>query len=230
EWIAKELDIKVNDRLTFNVAGTKVSARVSNLRKVDWDSFKVNFYVIASPGLLETMPASFVTSFYLGSSQEKLLNDLVRAFPNVSVIDVAAIMTRFRAMTEQVAKAVQFVFMFTVLAGLVVLYAAIGTTLDERIFESAIMRTIGARRRQLQIAQLAEFSALGLASGLLGGIGATVLAYAMSEKVLNLPFTFNPWIILLGAVGGTVGISLAGMLGMRGTLNRPPLEVIRALS
>ena len=230
QWIAKELNIKVNDVLTFNVAGTKVSARVSNLRKVDWDSFKVNFYVIASPGLLETMPTSFVTSFYLRSNQEKILNDLVRAFPNVSVIDVAAIMTRFRAMTEQVAKAVQFVFLFTVLAGLVVLYAAIGATLDERIYESAIMRTVGARRRQLQVAQLAEFSALGLASGLLGGIGASVLAYALSEKVLNLPFTFNPWIILLGVLGGAIGVSIAGMLGIRGTLDRPPLEVIRALS
>ncbi len=230
EWIAKELNIKVNDQLTFNVAGTKVSAKVSNLRKVDWDSFKVNFYVIASPGLLETMPTSFVTSFYLSSSQEKLLNDLVRAFPNLSVIDVAAIMTRFRTMTEQVAKAVQFVFLFTVLAGLVVLYAAIGTTLDERIYESAIMRTVGARRRQLQIAQLAEFSALGLASGLLGGIGASALAYALSEKVLSLPYTFNPWIILLGVLGGTIGVSIAGMLGMRGTLEKPPLEVIRALS
>lgn len=230
EWIAKELNIKVGDQLTFNVAGAKVSARVSNLRKVDWDSFKVNFYVIASPGLLETMPTSFVTSFYLGSNQEQLLNDLVRAFPNLSVIDVAAIMTRFRTMTEQVAKAVQFVFLFTVLAGLVVLYAAIGTTLDERIYESAIMRTVGARRRQLQIAQMAEFSALGLASGLLGGIGASVLAYALSEKVLSLPYTFNPWIILLGVLGGTIGVSIAGMLGMRGTLERPPLEVIRSLS
>jgi putative ABC transport system permease protein len=230
EWIAKELDIKVNDQLTFNVAGTKISARVSSLRKVDWDSFKVNFYVIASPGLLETMPTSFVTSFYLTTSQEKILNDLVRAFPNVSVIDVAAIMTRFRAMTEQVAKAVQFVSLFTVLAGLVVLYAAIGTTLDERIYESAIMRTVGARRRQLQIAQLAEFSALGLASGLLGGIGASALSFALSEKVLNLPYTFNPWIVLLGVVGGTIGVSIAGMLGMRGTIDRPPLEVIRSLS
>jgi putative ABC transport system permease protein len=230
EWIAQELGIKVNDRLTFNVAGTQVSARVSNLRKVDWDSFKVNFYVIASPGSLEAMPTSFVTSFYLNTRQEKILNDLVRAFPNVSVIDVAAIMTRFRAMTEQVAKAIQFVFLFTVLAGLVVLYAAIGTTLDERIYESAIMRTVGARRRQLQISQLAEFSALGLASGLLGGVGASALAYTLSEKVLNLPFTFNPWIVLLGVVAGTIGVSFAGMLGMRGTLDRPPLEVIRSLS
>jgi putative ABC transport system permease protein len=92
------------------------------------------------------------------------------------------------------------------------------------------MRTVGARRRQLQIAQLAEFSALGLASGLLGGIGASALAYALSEKVLSLPYTFNPWIILLGVLGGTIGVSVAGMLGMRGTLDRPPLEVIRALS
>ena len=230
EWIAKELDIKPGDVLTFNVAGTPISARVSNIRKVDWDSFKVNFYVIATPGLLESMPTSFVTSFYLEAKQEKILNDLVRTFPNLSVIDVAAIMTRFRAMTDQVSKAVQLVFLFTVLAGLVVLYAAISTTLDERIFESAIMRTVGASRRHLLTAQLAEFSALGFASGLLGSLGACALAYALSRYLLHVPFTFNPTIILLGIAAGAVGVSIAGMLGMRGTLDRPPLDVIRALS
>ncbi len=230
EWIAKELNIKPDDVLTFNVAGAPVSARVSNIRKVDWDSFKVNFYVIATPGLLESMPTSFITSFYLDATQEKILNDLVRAFPNLSVIDVAAIMTRFRAMTDQVSKAVQFVFLFTVLAGLIVLYAAISTTLDERIFESAIMRTVGASRRHLITAQLAEFSALGFASGLLGGLGASALAYALGRHVLHVPFTFNPSVIVLGIVAGTVGVSIAGMLGMRGTLDRPPLDVIRALS
>ena len=230
EWIAKELNIKPDDVLTFNVAGTPISARVSNIRKVDWDSFKVNFYVIATPGLLESMPTSFVTSFYLDAKQEKILNDLVRTFPNLSVIDVAAIMTRFRAMTDQVSKAVQLVFLFTVLAGLVVLYAAISTTLDERIFESAIMRTVGASRRHLLTAQLAEFSALGFASGLLGSLGACALAYALSRYLLHVPFTFNPTIILLGIAAGAVGVSIAGMLGMRGTLDRPPLDVIRALS
>ena len=230
EWIAKELNINPGDRLTFDIAGTPISARVSNIRKVDWDSFKVNFYVIASPGLLDAMPTSFVTSFYLAAPQEKILNDLVRTFPNLSVIDVAAIMTRFRTMTDQVSKAVQFVFLFTVFAGLIVLYAAISTTLDERIFESAIMRTVGASRRHLVTAQLAEFSALGFAAGLLGGIGASALAYALSRHVLHVPFTFNPSIILLGVVAGTVGVSIAGMLGIRGTLDRPPLEVIRALS
>lgn len=230
EWIAKELNIKVGDVLKFNVAGNAVSARVSNIRKVDWDSFKVNFYVIASPGLLEAQPASYVTSFYLEKNQEKLLNDLVRTFPNLSVIDVAAIMTRFRTMTEQVSKAVQFVFLFTLLAGLIVLYSAIGTTLDERIFESAIMRTVGASRRHLIMTQLAEFSTLGFAAGLLGGTGACALGYGLSEYVLNLPYTFNPWIILLGIVSGTLGVAVAGMLGMRGVIDRPPLNVIRSLS
>ena len=230
EWIATELNIKLGDLLTFNVAGTPLSARVSNIRKVDWDSFKVNFYVIATPGLLESMPTSFVTSFYLAATQEKILNDLVRSFPNLSVIDVAAIMTRFRAMTDQVSKAVQFVFLFTVLAGLVVLYAAISTTLDERIYESAIMRTVGASRRHLVTAQLAEFSALGFAAGLLGSLGASALAFALSRYVLQVPFTFNPSITLLGVVCGTVGVSIAGMIGMRGILDRPPLDVIRALS
>ena len=110
------------------------------------------------------------------------------------------------------------------------LYAAIGTTLDERIFESAIMRTVGAQRHQLLLAQLAEFSALGLASGLLGALGALGLGYALSAQVLNLPFTFNPWIVLWGVLGGTLGVSIAGMIGIRGTMSQPPLEVIRRLA
>ena len=230
EWIARELSIRVGDILSFDVAGTRVAAKVSNIRKVDWDSFRVNFYVIASPGLLEPMPTSYVTGFYLKPTQEQALNDLVRAFTNVTVIDVAAIMTRFRSMTEQVAQAVQYVFLFTVLAGLMVLFAAIGTTLDERVFESAIMRTVGARRKQLWLAQLAEFSALGLASGLFGAIGALGLGYALSVHVLNVPFTFNLWIVIWGIVGGVLGVSAAGMIGVRSAMNRPPLQVIRGLT
>ncbi|MEO6023000.1 MAG: FtsX-like permease family protein [Burkholderiales bacterium] len=230
EWIAHELNIRVGDSLSFDIAGTRVVAKVSNIRKVDWDSFRVNFYVIASPGLLETMPTSYITGFYLKPTQETALNDLIRAFPNLTVIDVAAIMARFRVMTEQVAQAVQFVFLFTVLAGLSVLYAAIGATLDERIFESAIMRTVGAQRHQLLLAQLAEFSALGLASGLLGALGALGLGHALSANVLNLPFTFNPWIVLWGVLGGTLGVSVAGMIGIRGAMSQPPLEVIRRLA
>ena len=230
EWIANELNIKLNDRLIFNVAGTDIAATVSNIRKVDWDSFKVNFYVIATPGLLESMPTSFVTGFFLDGGQETALNDMVRKFPNLSVIDVAAIMARFRQMTEQVARAVQFVFLFSVLAGLAVLYSSIGASLDERMFESAIMRTVGGSRRQLMAIHLAEFGALGFAAGLLGALGACAMAYALSNYLLHLPFTFNPWIILLGVTAGTVGVGSAGMIGMRRVIDRPPLDVIRAVA
>ena len=133
-------------------------------------------------------------------------------------------------MIDQVAKAVQFVFLFTLAAGLVVLYAAIASTRDEREFEAAIMRTLGAARRQIAAIQLTEFALMGGLAGLLAAGGATALGYALAIKVLNVPYLGNPWIWLIGAAGGAAGIALAGMLGTRRVLGVPPLESLRRIA
>jgi putative ABC transport system permease protein len=227
EWIAQQLGVHIGDKVYFDVAGTSLGATVTSVRKVDWDSFKVNFYLIASPGALQGLPTSYLTSFYLPPGREGVLNALIRSFPNLTVIDVAQIMARFRAMTEQVAHAVQFVFVFTLGAGLIVLYAAINATQDERMFESAVMRAVGASRRQLMLTHLAEFGALGLAAGVLGAAGASAISFALSVKVFSFAYHFNPWILAWGALGGLFGVACAGLLGMRGTLTRAPLEIMR---
>ncbi|MDP1683446.1 MAG: ABC transporter permease, partial [Burkholderiales bacterium] len=148
QGIAETLGIKLQDRLTYEIAGTRVSGRVTSLRKVDWDSMRVNFFVISPPALLQAQPATYITSFHLPTGREAVLNDLVRQFPNFTVIDVAAIMSDVRAIMERVSEAVTFVFLFTLLAGLVVLYAAVMATRDERLYEAAVMRTLGARTKQ----------------------------------------------------------------------------------
>jgi putative ABC transport system permease protein len=230
DGLAKILGIKLGDQLTYEIAGTPISGRVSSLRKVDWDSMRVNFFVIAPSALLQAQPATYITSFHLPPGQEETLNRLLRQFPNFTVIDVAAILRDVRAIMTRVSDAVTFVFLFTLLAGLVVLYAAVAATRDERLYEAAIMRTLGARSKQLAGAQLIEFATLGMISGVLAATGASVTAFLLTQHVLHLPFTFNPWVWIAGVLGGMLGITLAGLVATRSVLRVPPLGVLRALS
>ncbi len=230
EGIAKSLNIKVGDVLTYDVAGSRFTAKVTSLRKVEWDSFRANFFVIANRGVLDNYPASYITSFHLAPGNEALVTQLVRQYPNLSVIDLTAIMNQVKAITDQVANAVSFVFLFALAAGLVVLYAAIATTQDERVFDAAVMRTLGASRRQMVVLQLAEFLAIGLLSGLIASVGAMSLAAVLSDRVLSVPYTINWWIPVIGIVGGGLGIAVAGLLGTRKAVDSPPLATIRGLA
>ena len=169
-------------------------------------------------------------SFHLPRGNEQTVNGLVARFPNLSVIDVTAIMDQVRTIADQVANAVSFVFMFALAAGLVVLYAAIATTQDERVFDAAVMRTLGASRRQMVVVQLAEFLAIGIAAGLIASIGAMSLAAVLSAKVINIAYVINWWIPLIGVLGGGLGVAIAGLLGTRRAVDLPPLATLRALT
>ncbi len=230
EGIAKTLAIRIGDTMTWDVAGSRFSAKVTSLRKVEWDSFKANFFVIASPGVLEAYPASWITSFHLGAGREEVVNRLVERFPNVSVIDLTAIMDQVKRISDQVSRAVEFVFLFAIAAGLVVLFAAITSTQDERIFEGAVMRTLGASRRQMVLTQLSEFLAIGLLSGLVAAAGAVGLAMVLSERVLGVPYEFNWLVPVAGLLAGGVGVAIAGLLGTRKAVDSPPLAAIRAVT
>ncbi|HEX4764074.1 MAG TPA: FtsX-like permease family protein, partial [Usitatibacter sp.] len=230
EGIAKTLAINVGDALTFDVAGSRFTAKVTSIRKVDWDSFKPNFFVIASPPLLRDYPASWITSFHLPPGREDVVTGLVQKFPNVSVIDLSALMAQFQRITDQVSRAVEFVFLFAIAAGLVVLFAAISSTQDERIFEGAILRTLGASRRQLAILQLAEFLAIGLLAGTVAAAGAVALATVLAERVLGIPYEFSPTLPLAGLVVGGLGVAIAGLLGTRRVVSSPPMATIRAVT
>ena len=227
DGIAQTLGLKLGDRLTYDVAGSEFDATISSLRKVEWDTFKANFFVIAPPQLLRGYPVSYMTSLHVPAGQAAVLNQLVRDFPNLVVVDVAQIMAQVQKMMDQVAGAVEFVFLFTLAAGLVVLYAAIASTRDERAFEAAVMRTLGASRRQIAAAQFAEFAFMGALAGLLAAAGASVLGYALAVKVLNVPYLGNPWIWLIGVAAGSAGVAIAGMLGTRRVLATPPIRVLR---
>ena len=227
EGIAKTLGIALGDRLTYNVAGQEFTGVVTSLRKVEWDSFRVNFFVIAAPGTLEQYPASYITSFYLPDDRQPLLSALIKSFPNLTIIDVAAIMTQVRGIIERVTLAVEYIFLFTLAAGVMVLYAAIQATQHERLHDGAMLRTLGASRWQLLSGVAAEFVVLGFLSGLVAAFAASATGYVLAERLFHLPYHFNPWLWLMGPGLGAVGVGIAGLLGSVPVLRHPPLYTLR---
>jgi len=228
EGIAKTIGVKLGDTVTYDIAGSRLTAKIISLRKVAWDSFRVNFFVVAPPGVLEKFPASYVTSLHLPATRSVLMDELVKRFPNLLVIDVAAILAQVQRMMDQVVKAIEFVFLFSIAAGLLVLFAALGSTHDEREFDAAVMRTLGASARQLRTVQAAEFALIGALAGLLAAVGASAIGYVLAEKVLNLPYAINPWVWLAGLLVGSAGVTVAGLLGTAKVLRTPPMQVFRA--
>jgi putative ABC transport system permease protein len=229
EGIAQTLGVKVGDRLTFDAGGIRISAPVTSTRKVDWDSFRVNFFALFAPGALDGLPTTYIAAFRTPEGDVGWLSGLVQRYPNILSIDVAEILQQVQSIAERVARAVQFVFQFTLAGGLLVLQAAIASTQDERKFDAAIVRTLGASRAQLQGAHAAEFVLLGALSGLLGAAGATAIGWALADRVFNIPFTGNPRVFVYGVAGGALAVLVAGWLGTRETVRAPPLAVLREL-
>ena len=230
EGIAQRLGVKVGDRMTFDAGGIRVSAPVTSLRKVDWDSFRVNFFALFAPGALDRLPTTYIAAFRAPEGDVSWLSGLVKRYPNILSIDVAAILAQVQSIVDHVAQAVEFVFLFTLAGGLLVLQAAIASTQDERKLDAAIVRTLGASRAQLLGAHAAEFLLLGALSGLLGAAGATAIGWALALHVFDIRFTANPWVFAYGIVGGALAVLVAGWIGTRETVREPPLRVLRELA
>jgi putative ABC transport system permease protein len=228
DGLAKTLGLKLGDRLEFVVAGEPVEMQVLGLRKLNWDSMRVNFFVLTPPALLESYPASWITSFYLAPDKTEFVNRLIRDFPNLTVVDVAAIVRQLQAILEQVAQAVQFVFLFTLAAGIIVLYAALASAAEERRFELAVMRALGARREQLRRALLAEFAAIGGLAGLIASLGAIAVGQALAYKAFQFEVAIDYWLPLLAMPAGALLVTAAGWFAALRLLEAPPLEALRA--
>lgn len=225
--LSKTLGLQLNDIVSFDINGNVIDFTLSNLRTVDWDTFNINFFTVVAPGVLEQYPANYVTSIYLNTEQRQQLGQLVAEFPNVTLVDVEAIMQRVRAIMDRVSLAVEFIFLFTLMAGLAVLYAAIQSNQDERRFESAVLRTLGASRKTLMLGLFAEFSLLGALSGLLAGLSATSLAWLLAEIIFKFDYDFDISVILTGVISGIIIVVIAGLLGTRSVLTHPPIQTLR---
>jgi putative ABC transport system permease protein len=230
QGLADTLRLKKGDTLRYEIAGQRLEGAITSLRKLDWDSMRVNFFVITPPGVLDPYPASYITSFHLPPDKAGFVGELAAAYPNLTVIDVAAILRQFQSVMDQLAQAVQFVFAFSLAAGLIVLYAALESTHGEREYEIAVMRALGARNRQLRAALTAEFVALGVIAGVTAGVGAIIISALLGRFVFQFPYQ-PAWLALpVGIACGALGITLAGLAGTRRALRAPTLQSLRALA
>ncbi|MEP6632994.1 MAG: FtsX-like permease family protein [Luteimonas sp.] len=229
ERFAQSLGWKLGDRIAFDIAGQRFEAPITSLRSVEWESFRPNFFVIASPGALDAYPASYITAVGVPTGNTRFTAQLVERFPNLSVIDVDAVLKQVRSTGDQVSKVVQVVFWFSLAAGVLVLLAAISASQDERLLEGGVMRVLGGSRRQLRLAQASEFAAIGLLSGLVAAIAASVLSGVVATRVFDLPWQPN-W--ALAATGGAIGMLaalVAGLFATRRVLDAPPSVTLREL-
>ncbi len=229
EESAVNAGLAIGDVLRFFVAGREIDATIASVRTVNWDSFQPNFFIVLSPGALDGMPTTFISSMRIEKDEQPMLVDLMRKHPSVSVIDLGAILQQVRGIIEKASLAVQAVFIFTLAAGIAVLFAAVQSTIDERRFESAMLRALGARRRTVFAGVMAEFAALGAAAGVLASAGASVLAAVVAVQLFELPYEFNPFIWVAGVGAGIFVVCISGFFAARGAVNAAPVDVLRGV-
>jgi putative ABC transport system permease protein len=227
EGIAKTLGLKLGDKMRFDIAGQIVEAKVTSLRRLEWSSMQVNFFVIISPAAMADMPQTWITAFHLPPGQPGFSNALTRDFPNLTVVDVGSVLRQIQAVLDQVVMAVEFLFAFTLASGLLVLYAALMGSQDERTREAGLLRALGATRKQLAQAQLIEFSLVGALAGLLAATGAATMGWALATFQFNFTWHFDAGVWLTGLLAGAVCAMAGGWLGLRGVLKHPPLQTLR---
>lgn len=224
----ESLGVKVGDTLTFDVAGETFEVTIANFRKVKWDSFQPNFFIVFAPGILEHVTGTYMTSVHFAPGQARSLASLARRFPSVSIFDIEDLLDRVRSVFDKAVLAVQSVFFFTLFAGLTVMMAAVQASRDERRYESAMLRTLGASRATVLKGVLAEFATLGFLSGLLAALGASIGGYFVATRVLEMSYGFDERVWLTGAFGGALLVAFSGWLATRSVINHPPVTTLRA--
>ncbi|MBP9906774.1 MAG: FtsX-like permease family protein [Rhodoferax sp.] len=226
EGIAKTLDLALGDTLTFDVAGVQMASKITSLRKLDWSSMRANFFVMYPVQRLDQLPATYLSAFKAPVTAG-FDNALVRQFPNITLVDLSSTIAQIQRVLDQVIGAVEFLFGFTLVAGLVVLFAAVSATREERAREFAIMRAVGARASLLRQVQRIELIGVGLLAGFLASVVASVVGWALARFVFEFSWSVSLWVPLVGALAGAVLALAAGWWGLRDVLNRPVVQTLR---
>lgn len=226
--IMNTLGLAIGDRLGFDIAGETVEVTAVGARKVAWDSMQVNFFMILSAAALRDRPQTWITAFHLPAARAELTSTLVARYPNVTVFDTTAIVRQVQSILEHVVRAVQFLFAFTLAAGVMVLYAALASTRDERIREAGLMRALGASRSQLRRAQLVELAATGALAGLLAALGAMAVGAVLAAQIFQFDFAARWSTVPLAVLAGAMLSVLAGWMSLRSVIDSPPLATLRA--
>jgi putative ABC transport system permease protein len=227
QGIAERLGWELGDELTWSVGSQRFSAKITSFRKLRWDSMKVNFFVVTPPEVLKGFPASFVAAFRVEPGAEPVLNELTQQFPNVTLVDIAAALRQAQGVIDQLVAAVQFVFLFALGAGLLVLYSALVATEDERRREAAVMRVYGASRAQVTGTQRAEFLAMGVAAGVLATLGAAAIGQILARRVFELDLPPSLGLLVAGPLAGLALLSLNAWISSRKVLRASPALTLR---
>lgn len=226
EDLAKGLNAKIGDELTFVIAGEDYRATITSIRSVNWDTVQPNFFVMFNPESIQGVPVTYLTSFYLPENQQKELIMLAREFPTITLLDLMAIVNQLNEILQQVTLAVEYILALVLIAGLIVLIAGLQATLSDRLRQGAILRVLGAHRKMLFKSQLIEFSLMGGLAGLLAMIGSEFISFILYQFVLNLEWQWHPWLLLLPVIGALL-ISIMGIIGTRRVVSVSPLLVLR---
>lgn len=227
EYARERLGVKIGDRLTLQFGPEQIEFTIDHFREVQWDSFQPNFFLLAPPGVLDHVPAQWLTSFYMPPEQRKILKALVENFPNVTALDLDSAMNQIRDIVNRLVAAVEFMLLFTLAAGLVVLLAAIEGTRGERARETALLRALGASSRNLRNGLLGEFAALGLIAGLVAASAAQVIASLLASQVFDIPYGIRMDLWLISALSGAALVTFFGWLSLRPVLRTPPTRVLQ---
>ena len=227
EGLARTLHLKLGDRMLFDIGGQQVSASITSLRKLDWSSMRVNFFVILNPKSVADAPQTWITAFHLPVGDTAFVNALTQMFPNLTVLDVGNVIRQIQTVLDQVVKAVEFLFLFTLASGGLVLYAALLGSQHERTREGGLLRALGATRSQLASAQWIEFALVGSLAGVLAATGAAVTGWALARFVFDFAWEFNALVWIAGVVAGSVCALIGGWIGLRSVLSQPPLQTLR---
>ena len=230
EGLAQTLGLKLGDSLRFDVGGTATQGRITSLRKVDWSSMRVNFFVMFPTATLADVPMSYIAAYRAPDGPKGgavFDNALTREFPNITNIDVSAGIAQVQRVLDQVIRAVEFLFGFTLAAGLVVLFAAVTATREARSREFAVMRALGASGTLLAQVQRAELLGVGALAGVLASLAAMAVGWALARYVFEFSWNPSPWVPLAGATAGALLALAAGWWGLREVLRRPVVQTLR---
>ena len=227
QGLAKTLGLKLGDLLRFDVGGQSVDVKITSLRKLDWGSMRVNFFVILNSSAAQNLPATYITAIHLPVTQQSLVNQLVRHYPNLTIVDVGSMVVQVQQVIDQVIAAVEFLFLFTLISGVMVLAAAMLISQNERAHEAGLLRALGATRRELSRAQWVECLLVGTAAGILAASGASLVGWVLAHQVFEFEWQFSPLVWIIGIAAGIVCAFLGGWFGLRNVLSRPPIQTLR---
>lgn len=227
EGIAKTFHLKLGDKLRFDIGGQQIDVAITSIRKLDWGSMQVNFFVIIDPKTATGLPQTWITAFHLPANQQTLVNKLSGQFPNLTIVDTGVILQQLQKMLNQVIEATEFLFLFTLASGILVLYAALQSSQQQRLRESGILRALGASKSQLSKAQWIEYGLLGSLAGLLASSGAAIVGWVLARQVFEFSFHPSPLLWVFGLLGGALCALAGGWIGLHHILNQPPLLTLR---